>query len=47
MRTLDLILDGAKSPQIVVDVVDLFFLGESPSVKSAHAGYQVASVEPP
>ena len=47
IRTLDLILDDVRSPQIFVDVVDLFVLGEPPSVQSAHVRYQVTFVEPP
>ena len=46
-KTLDLIVDDARSPQIVVDVVDLFVLVEPSSVHLAFVGYQIAFVEPP
>ena len=40
-------VDGAKSPQIVVDGVDLFVEVEPPNVQSALVGCQVIFVEPP
>ena len=46
-KTLDLIVDDARSPQVVVDIVDLFFLVEPLIVHLAFVGYQITFVEPP
>ena len=40
-------VDSARSPQIVVDGVDLFVEVEPPNVQSALVGCQVVFVEPP
>ena len=46
-KTLDLIVDDARSLQVVVEVVDLFIVVEPPSVHLAFVGYQIAFVESP
>ena len=40
-------VDGARSPQIIVDGVDIFVKVEPPNVQSALVGCQVIFVEPP
>ena len=40
-------VDGTRSPQIVIDGVDIFVEVEPPNVQSALVGCQVVFIEPP